>query len=95
MGVVWAGAVDDEALECTYCGEAVCNDCLGYIDPQATDCVLCGGCVGTCLVCDRSWSEEVDGGDNGESWFADQSVPNGDEEEDELLTCPSCHSGQL
>ena len=91
--VICASAVDDEALECTECGEAVCNDCLGYIDPQATDCVLCGGCVGTCLVCDRSWSMEVDGCGDGESWIADGSVPNGDGD-DELLTCPSCYLGQ-
>ena len=81
--VICAGAVDDEAFECTRCGEAVCEDCLGYIDPQATDYVLCGGCVGTCLVCDRSWSTEVDGcGGEGESWVADGFVPIGDDDVD-------------
>ena len=46
--------------------------------------------LGVCASCDRSWSQEEDGGGDCESWFAVHGVPDGSED-DELLTCPRCY----
>ena len=51
----------------------VCNGCMAYLNEQ-DHIAICGDCVGTCGSCDRSWSEEVDGGEETEGWFANHTA---------------------
>ena len=62
---------------------------MAYLNVQ-DHVAICGDCVGTCGVCDRNWSEEVDGGDDTESWVATHDVVGGGED-GEQLTCPECY----
>ena len=86
---VCAGPLEDDAWDCDACGESVCNGCMAYLNVQ-DHIAICGDCVGTCGVCDRNWSEEVDGGDDTESWVATHDVVGGGED-GEQLTCPECY----